>query len=258
MDLLATPNTPVLVTGGASGIGAACADALAAVGRPVVLWDLDPQKVQECASRLSREYSVPAVGTVVDVGQVDQYEPALATAREIVGTIGGFVSCAGVVDSTPITESTTQAWQHVIDVNLTAYAFITAALAEDLKSLEGSAVVGISSINALRGQGIIPSYTASKAGMVGLTRSLAAQLGTAQVRVNTVCPGYIETPMLPVPDEQQANPMAELSILKRVGQPEDIADVVRFLLSNQARFITGSTIVADGGVIANDPLGTLA
>lgn len=257
---LTSPATAVLVTGAASGIGAACAEALAQVGRPVVLWDVDEEAVSAAADDLRARHGVKAIAQGMDVRENGQFARALDEARNTVGALGGLVHCAGVVDSTPMTDLTVEAWQQVIDVNLTAYGFLVAALAEDLRSQPGSAVVGIASINAHLGQGAIPSYSASKAGMLGLTRSLAAELGPSGVRVNAVCPGYIATQMLQrsLADEGRAASMTALAMLKRVGDPAEIASVVRFLLSDEASFVTGATINADGGVVANDAMVVMA
>ncbi len=235
----------VVVTGGASGIGKACAEYLAEVGRPVAIWDLDGEAAQQVAASLA----VPSVGLQVDVTDEAALEAAVQATREALPSIGGMVHSAGMVDPSPIGVIDWARWQKLLDVNLTAHARIVQLLLPDLEAVSGSAVVGIASIEGIVGHGAIPSYCASKAGLIGLTRSLADALGPRGIRANAVCPGYIRTPMLP---EQMDERNAKASVLGRVGQPEDIAGVVRFLLSADAAFITGQAVVADGGVTAVD------
>ena len=241
----------VVVTGGASGIGKACAEALAFVGRPVAIWDLNEQAAKEVASSLD----VPSIGIGIDVRDADALDDAVRQTREALPSIGGLVHAAGMVVPEPVGTIDWKKWDALLAVNLTAHARITQLLLDDLRAANpGSAVVGIASIEGVVGHGAIPSYCASKSGLIGLTRSLAHALGPEGIRANAVCPGYIETPML-APALQAPgvrDEYARSSVLGRLGKPEDIGRVVRFLLSADAAFLTGQAVIVDGGVTAID------
>jgi NAD(P)-dependent dehydrogenase (short-subunit alcohol dehydrogenase family) len=242
-------TTGVVVTGGGSGIGRACVRAIGAAGRPVAVWDLDG----DAAEAALDDIGVPALGLAVDVADPAAVEAAAERTRAELPSIGGLVHAAGIVSIQPIGDLDFADFQRVLDVNLVAMARISQLLLPDLRAARpGSSIVGIASIDAIVGKDVIPAYCSSKAGMLGLVRSMAASLGPEGIRVNAVCPGFIDTPMLAlglaVPGVRESFESA--AALRRIGQPEDIAGVVRFLLSSDAAFMTGQAIVVDGGVLA--------
>jgi NAD(P)-dependent dehydrogenase (short-subunit alcohol dehydrogenase family) len=239
--------TGVVVTGAASGIGRACAEVLVAEGRPVALWDVNPAVVEVAAG-----LGMPA--EVIDVTDPAAVTEAAGRSAGALGAVGGVVHAAGRVTVEPVGDFTADSWDAVVDVNLRAHALVVQALLPHLRRTAGAAVVGISSIEALVGNGVIPAYCASKAGLLGLTRSMAAQLGPEGIRVNAVCPGFVETPMLAptLAIEGARRRLERSSPLGRIAQPVEIAHAVAFLLSEKASFITGTQLVVDGGAIAVD------
>ena len=249
-----SPTTGVVVTGGASGIGRACARALAEVGRPVSLWDLNGEGAAEATASIAADCGVVTHSVGLDVTDRASVDDAVVAAREALGDIGGVVHAAGIVSSMDIDHLTEEIWDSVIGVNLRAEVFVVQALLGDLRSHEGSAIVGIGSIMSVVGNALIPSYTASKHGVVGITKSLANHLGPDGIRVNAVGPGYIETPMTAamMDDPPTKAACVEKSPLGRVGAPTDIAKAVRFLMSDEAGFVTGTTLIVDGGVTSHD------
>ncbi len=242
----------VIVTGGASGIGRACAQALVAESRRVTLWDVSPA-VQQVAEAMGMP------GAVVDVTDDASLADAVVAADHALDGIDGLVHAAGRVLAEPVGAYTGDSWDAVLNVNLRAQAMLVSLLLPHLEKSardgRAPAVVGISSIEGLAANPFIPAYCASKAGLLGLTRSMAAQLGPAGIRVNAVCPGFIRTPMLQIAldvDEIRAG-FVQAAPLGRLGEPTDVAQAVAFLMSDRASFITGTHLVVDGGVTARHP-----
>lgn len=239
---LTLTDARVIVTGGASGIGLATATLLVERGARVAMWDLAPDT-------LSIAVGIGAHGQVVDV-TADLAAP-VAEAAEALGGLTGLVHAAGRARAEPVGAFTAETWDDVVDVNLRAHALLVQEMLPHLEAAEGASVVAISSIEGIAANPWIPAYCASKAGLLGLTRSMAAQLGAQGIRVNSVCPGFIVTPMIqPVLDiEEMRTEFEQAAPLGRMGQPIEVARAVAFLLSAESSFMTGTELVVDGGLI---------
>ncbi len=252
-----TPETPVIVTGGASGIGRACAEALADAGRPVAIWDLDAAKADAAANAIAAGTGVRTLGLAADVGDMNQIREAVAQSRATLGTIGGLVHAAGVAGVATLEQLTPEIWAQVLDINLRAEVFILQSILPDLKNSPGAAVVGIASINATLGNLMNPAYSASKGGMLAASRALADDLAKHGIRINTVSPGQIATPMLlqgieAVPGQLEA--FQKHILLGRLGEPEEVGRAVRFLMSDEASYITAAELLVDGGNVSSQRL----
>jgi NAD(P)-dependent dehydrogenase (short-subunit alcohol dehydrogenase family) len=237
-----------LVTGASSGIGRATALALGREGAAVVLVALPGSELDE-ATQACHDEGAQAIAVPADVKQPGEVETAFARAEEL-GPVDAVFNNAGISLVAPLAETTDDQWQRLLRTNLTGSFNV---LREAARALRSGAIVSTASELALMGEPGYVAYTATKGAILAMTRSLAAELAPRGVRVNAVCPGAIDTPLLRAEYATAADPAAarsegERSIaLGRLGAPEEIAAVVRFLLSDEARYVTGAHYVVDGG-----------
>jgi NAD(P)-dependent dehydrogenase (short-subunit alcohol dehydrogenase family) len=249
---LDSPATGVVVTGGASGIGLAAAHALAAVGRPVALWDISRAAAEAAAERIRDGYGTIAIAVPIDLRDPALIAPAIALSRAALGAIGGLVHAAGTVDSGSLEGVTVETWESGLNVHLRPLVLLVQALLGDFRANPGSAVVAVASINATLGNHMNPIYSAAKGGMLSLVRSLADRLAQDRVRINTVSPGYVRTPMMqPALDHLPAGYFEGRVLLERLGEPDELGRVIRFLLSDEASYITAAELIVDGGTVSS-------
>ena len=239
-----------LVTGASSGIGAATARALARGGANVIVNHLADT---ECANTLVDDIiraGRRAVAYECDVTDSAAVREMIEKLSEDFGEIDILINNAGVSDDSPIWRMTEEQWDKTIAVNLKGCFNTINALAPRLRERKRGCIVNVASINGLRGKFGLANYSASKAGVIGLTKTIARELGKYQVNVNAVAPGFVLTEMTSgVSDEIKERAVAETA-LGHLGAPEDIANVIVFLCSDSARHITGEVIRVDGGQLA--------
>jgi 3-oxoacyl-[acyl-carrier protein] reductase len=238
-----------IVTGGSQGIGAAIALEFAREGANVCL---TYRKHEEDALKYAEDIRALGRKALTVKCDISSFEEAAATVRSAIDAFGSLhilVNNAGMNWDGVSWKMSEEQWDRVLDVNLKGYFNFVRHTAPHFKEQKYGKVVNITSINGLRGKFGQMNYSASKAGIIGLTKALAKELGAFGVNVNAVAPGLIETPMLR--DSEARDKIVDLAmaeiVLKRVGQPEDLAHVVAFLASDKARHVTGEVIKVDGG-----------
>jgi 3-oxoacyl-[acyl-carrier protein] reductase len=236
-----------LVTGGSRGIGQACCIRLAQAGARVVVNYFSNEPAAHETARLIEQAGGVALTVQADVSLAGDVERMIADITGKLGPIDLLVNNAGVSDYVAHTETTRAIWQRTIDVNLTGAFLVTWAVKDRMIERGYGRIVNMSSISALDARPMSIAYSASKAGLVGLTKSLAAALAPHNVRVNAVAPGLIDTEILDGVEPAVLERLIDATPMKRIGTPEEVAALVFFLLSDESGFTTGQTIVADGG-----------
>jgi 3-oxoacyl-[acyl-carrier protein] reductase len=236
-----------LVTGAGRGIGAATARLLAAEGARVAVSDLDEGPAQEIAGPI---HGLALACDVSDRGQVDQMVER--TVKEL-GRIDILVACAGITRDNLLFKMTDDDWDAVIDTHLKGTFFCARAAQKHMVEQKSGKMVFLSSISALGNRGQA-NYSAAKAGLQGMARTLAIELGPYNINVNTVAPGFVETRMTRATAERMGVDYETFKLgaasqipLRRVGQPEDIANAIAFLCSEESSYVSGQTLYVRGG-----------
>ncbi|MCK4314424.1 MAG: SDR family oxidoreductase [Anaerolineae bacterium] len=245
MELL--KDKAALVTGGSRGIGRAIVMGLAAAGADVAFtYRQDTEKAQEVMDRL-RGIGRRALSFRADVADFAKAQQVVEQVISAWGRLDILVNNAGIHQNEAIWAMTETQWDEVLDVNLKGTFNYSRAVAPVFRQQRAGKIVNIASIHGLRGRQAGPNYSAAKAGVIGLTKSVARDLGPYGVNVNAVAPGITETDMVRALSHELKDRFVAEIVLGRMGQPEDVAHLVTFLCSDQARHIAGEVIKVDGG-----------
>jgi len=237
-----------LVTGGSRGIGRACALALAKAGAEVLVkYVSNEAKAEETCNQI-RQAGGKATAVKFDVGNAEETQSAIEALLKEKKKISILVNNAGITHDGLMMRYATEDWDRVVDTNLRgAFVASQAVIRPMMKERKGS-IIHMSSIVGITGNAGQAAYCAAKAGLIGLTKSMAKELAARNIRVNAVAPGYIQTDMTDELTPEQKDGILKHIPLGRVGTPEEIADAVVFLASPASQYVTGQVIVVDGGM----------
>lgn len=242
-------NRVALVTGSSRGIGRAIAAELAGEGWAVCVNYIQHQHAAEEVVRSIRTAGGSAIAVQADVADGNAVAEMVRRAERELGPISLLVNNAGIAGQAQFQDITDAMWARYLAVNLSGARNTIRAVLPHMLSEKAGCIVNISSIWGLRGASCEVAYACTKAGIIALTRSLAAELGPSHIRVNCVAPGVINTDMVQVLGQETLDDLAEQTPLGRLGTPEDIAHAVAFFASDRASFLTGQVLTADGGFI---------
>ena len=239
-----------IVTGSAGGIGKAIALELALRGANVALCDVKKEVLSETAREIQQKTGVKIFNKVVDIAKEDEVHTFVAEVEKTFGSIQIMVNNAGIHPLHPIEEITSEEWDLVLAVNLRAMFYFCKAVLPGMRKQKYGRIINISSEAGKHGGTVAAChYAASKGGVLAFTRNLAQQVGMDNITANAICPGRIVTAMANAVSAEENQKFINNSILKRLGDPEDVAFAAAYLASPRAKFITGETMMVNGGTL---------
>ncbi|MFN3604968.1 MAG: 3-oxoacyl-ACP reductase FabG [Leptonema sp. (in: bacteria)] len=236
-----------IITGSARGIGKAIAEKLAEAGAKVVVNDINEELAKQTAEEISKKYSVDCIAYACDISNEEESEKLIQTCKDNWGKVDILVNNAGITRDTLLLRMNKEQWDQVININLTGTFLCTKAAFKVMMNQRSGVIINISSIAGENGNVGQANYSASKAGVIGFTKTVAVEGAPRGVRCNAVAPGFIQTAMTDAIPEKIKEKMIASIPLKRAGLPEDIANCIVFLVSDLASYITGQIIDVNGG-----------
>ncbi|THB67651.1 MAG: 3-oxoacyl-[acyl-carrier-protein] reductase [Spirochaetaceae bacterium] len=248
MNVKLLKGKTALVTGGSRGIGKEIVLRLASQGADVYYLDLDEGPFVDEYATAAKEYGVKIVAKTGSVSNEEQVNQVIDEILKETEGIDILVNNAGITRDGLIMRMSTADWQMVMDVNLTGTFFVTRALTRSMLKRRGGSIINISSIVGLMGNGGQTNYSASKAGVVGFTKSLAREVASRGVRVNAIAPGFIRTDMTDKLNDEQREALQQQIPLGRIGNAGEVADAVLYLASDLASYMTGQVLEVTGGL----------
>lgn len=238
----------VVVTGSTRGIGKACAEALARQGANVVITGRNEAAAQAVAQSLVQSYGVKAIGVALEANNFDDVQATFQTILGQMERIDVLVNNAGITEDNLLLRMTEDQWDRVIETNLKSAFNCTKAVLRAMLKQKGGKIINMSSVVGVMGNAGQANYAASKAGLIGFTKSIAREYGAKGIIANAIAPGFIETEMLEsLPKEYLDNIIAQIPE-KRLGRPDEVGQLVCFLASSVSDYITGQVITIDGGL----------
>jgi 3-oxoacyl-[acyl-carrier protein] reductase len=238
-----------LVTGGTQGIGYAIAEDLLKGGAVVAITGRDKARAQAAAEKLSQATGGTCLGFGADVSKSAEVDALFSEMLDSTKRLDILVNNAGIAKDSLLMRMSEEDWDAVLDTNLKGAFLCCKAACRPLLKAKGGSIINISSVVGVAGNPGQANYAASKAGLIGFTKSLAKELGSRAVRVNVVAPGFIDTPMTAELSEEARNGLIAQVPLGRFAEAWEVASVCRFLASDRSRYITGQVIRVDGGMM---------